>query len=90
MRAHAHTLQVSGYIDYGHRLAADGGGGMEAIFARKKRLMPRPTDLSFYNWETHLATANPTPNFQAGPCWCKGLLMLSLLAVAQRVSRNHV
>lgn len=55
--------QVSGYIDFGHRLAAD-GGSMEAVFSRKKRLMPRPTDLSFYNWETHLATSNPTPNFQ--------------------------
>ncbi|KAI8471755.1 MAG: hypothetical protein J3K34DRAFT_367710 [Monoraphidium minutum] len=60
----ARGQEVSGYIDYGHRLAADGGGGMEAVFSRKKRLMPRPTDLSFYNWETRLATSNPTPNFQ--------------------------
>lgn len=56
--------EVSGYIDYGHRLKAENGLGMEAIFDRKKRLMPRPTDLSFYNWETHMSTSNPTPNFQ--------------------------
>eukprot|EP00967_Tisochrysis_lutea_P051157 scaffold63082_cov15-Tisochrysis_lutea.AAC.1 len=37
---------------------------MEPYFDRKKRLMPRPTDLSFYNWETQTSTSNPTPNFQ--------------------------
>lgn len=55
-------LQVSGYIDYAHRLKTD--PNMEAYFHRTKRLMPRQTDLSFYNWETHLSTSNPTPNFQ--------------------------
>ena len=53
--------EVSGYIDYGHRLKAE---NMEPYFDRKKRLMPKPTDLSFYNWSTHLSTSNPTPNFQ--------------------------
>lgn len=53
--------EVSGYIDYGHRLKSE---NMESYFERKKRLMPRPTDLSFYNWETHMSTSNPTPNFQ--------------------------
>lgn len=54
--------EVSGYIDYAHRLKTD--PNMEAYFNRTKRLMPRQTDLSFYNWETHLSTSNPTPNFQ--------------------------
>mmetsp|Transcript_15759 Transcript_15759/g.46582 ORF Transcript_15759/g.46582 Transcript_15759/m.46582 type:complete len:239 (-) Transcript_15759:358-1074(-) len=53
--------EVSGYIDFGHRLRSE---NMEAVFDRKKRLMPRPTDLSFYNWETQMSTSNPTPNFQ--------------------------
>mmetsp|Transcript_26475 Transcript_26475/g.57763 ORF Transcript_26475/g.57763 Transcript_26475/m.57763 type:complete len:239 (+) Transcript_26475:157-873(+) len=53
--------EVSGYIDYGHRLKTE---NMEPYFERKKRLMPRPTDLSFYNWETQMSTSNPTPNFQ--------------------------
>ena len=57
-------MQVSGYIDYAHRLKTD--PNMEAYFDRNKRLMPRHTDLSFYNWETHLSTSNPTPNFQVG------------------------
>lgn len=28
------------------------------------QLMPRPTDLSYYNWETQTSTSNSTPNFQ--------------------------
>lgn len=57
---HSFPAQVSGYIDYAHRLKSDGG----MVFEGTKRLMPRPSDLSFYNWETHLSTSNPTPNFQ--------------------------
>ncbi|KAJ9506220.1 hypothetical protein QJQ45_000518 [Haematococcus lacustris] len=37
---------------------------MEAYFERKKRLTPKASDLSFYNWETQMSTSNPTPNFQ--------------------------
>lgn len=55
--------EVSGYIDYGHRLKTE---NCEPYFDRKKRLMPRPSDLSFYNWETQMSTSNPTPNFQVG------------------------
>ena len=36
----------------------------EPYFERKKKLMPRPSDLSFFNWETHTSTSNATPNFQ--------------------------
>ncbi|GMH32750.1 hypothetical protein BSKO_00584 [Bryopsis sp. KO-2023] len=53
--------EVSGYIDYGHRLKTE---NMELVFERKKRLMPKPSDLSFYNWDTQMSTSNPTPNFQ--------------------------
>jgi hypothetical protein len=42
---------------------------MEAYFDRSKRLMPQHSDLSFYNWETHLSTSNPTPNFQVWFWW---------------------
>jgi hypothetical protein len=60
------ALQVSGYIDYAQRLKVD--PNMEAYFERSKRLMPQHSDLSFYNWETHLSTSNPTPNFQVCRC----------------------
>jgi hypothetical protein len=53
--------EVSGYIDYAHRLKME---SFEPYFERKKKLMPRPTDLSFYNWETQTSTSNATPNFQ--------------------------
>ena len=53
--------EVSGYIDYAHRLKTE---NTEPYFQRKKKLMPRPTDLSYYNWETQTSTSNSTPNFQ--------------------------
>ena len=53
--------EVSGYIDYAHRLKSE---NFEPYFERKKRLMPHTSDLSFYNWETQTASSNPTPNFQ--------------------------
>jgi hypothetical protein len=56
----ARGQEVSGYIDYAWRLRCEDFG---AYFARSKRLLPRPSDLSFYNWETQTATSNPTPNF---------------------------
>ena len=53
--------EVSGYIDYAHRLKTE---NFEPYFERKKKLMPMMTDLSFYNWETQTTTSNATPNFQ--------------------------
>ncbi|KAK3284686.1 hypothetical protein CYMTET_7678 [Cymbomonas tetramitiformis] len=53
--------EVSGYIDYAYRLKTE---NLEPIFDFKKRLMPKSSDLSFYNWETQTSTSNPTPNFQ--------------------------
>ena len=53
--------EVSGYIDFAHRLKVD---DCEPIFLRKKRLMPKPSDLSYYNWETQTSTSNSSPNFQ--------------------------
>lgn len=55
--------EVSGYIDYAHRLKME---NFEPYFERKKKLMPRPSDLSYYNWETQHSTSNSTPNFQVG------------------------
>jgi hypothetical protein len=54
-------MQVSGYIDYAHRLKSE---NFEPYFERKKKLMPKPSDLSYYNWETQHSTSNSTPNFQ--------------------------
>ncbi|GAB5371659.1 hypothetical protein AAMO2058_001599000 [Amorphochlora amoebiformis] len=53
--------EISGYIDYGHRMELD---DFELYFSRKKRLLPRPSDLSFYNWSTQVSTSNPSKFFQ--------------------------
>merc|ERR1719198_2297588 len=63
--------EISGYIDYGHRLKSD---NFEYYFERKKRLLPRPSDLSFYNWDTQRSTSNESPNFQIMPDHEQGLL----------------
>ncbi|KAK2189690.1 hypothetical protein NP493_99g01014 [Ridgeia piscesae] len=53
--------EISGYIDYAHRLKTE---DFEPYFVGKKRLLPRPSDLSFFNWETQTSASNPTPNYQ--------------------------
>ncbi|KAH6565229.1 hypothetical protein BASA50_006005 [Batrachochytrium salamandrivorans] len=53
--------EISGYIDYSHRLKTD---NFQLYFTRAKILQPRPSDMSFYNWETQTCTSNATPNFQ--------------------------
>ena len=37
---------------------------MEAVFDRRRRLLPHPSDLSYYNWDTQMSTSNASPNFQ--------------------------
>ena len=53
--------EVSAYIDFTHRLKIE---NFEPYFEGRKKLMPKPTDLSYYNWETQTSTSNSTPNFQ--------------------------
>ena len=53
--------EISGYIDYSHRLKSE---PFEPYFNNQKSLIPRTSDLSFYNWETQTCTSNTTPNFQ--------------------------
>ncbi|XP_047607627.1 cilia- and flagella-associated protein 299 isoform X2 [Phacochoerus africanus] len=57
----SHGQEVSGYIDYAHRLKVE---DFEVYFSGKKRLLPKPTDMSFYNWDSHVAVWNSTPNYQ--------------------------
>ncbi|KAK4473452.1 hypothetical protein MN116_002820 [Schistosoma mekongi] len=52
--------EISGYIDYAHRLKTE---EFQAYFTDKKKLQPRPGDLSFYNWETQYAVATSSPNY---------------------------
>ncbi|XP_008295503.1 cilia- and flagella-associated protein 299 [Stegastes partitus] len=53
--------EVSGYIDYTHRLKTQ---DFEPYFSGKKRLMPGRSDLCYYNWKTQVSTSNSSPNFE--------------------------
>lgn len=65
------SQEISGYIDFAHRLKTE---DFEPYFSGKKRLLPRSSDLSFYNWETQTSTSNPTPNYQVIAENASGLL----------------
>ena len=41
--------EISGYIDLAHRLKTE---DFRLYFEGKKVLLPKPSDLSYYNWET--------------------------------------
>ena len=63
--------EISGYIDYASRLKHEDFSG---YFSGKKRMLPKSTDLSFYNWETQTSTSNPTGNYQVIADSSSGLL----------------
>lgn len=63
--------EISGYIDYAHRLKTE---EFEQYFTGKKKLIPKPSDLSFYNWENQMVATNNTPNYQVIAENSKGLL----------------
>ncbi|XP_040336136.1 cilia- and flagella-associated protein 299 isoform X2 [Herpailurus yagouaroundi] len=67
----SHGQEVSGYIDYAHRLKIE---DFEVYFSGKRRLLPKPTDMSFYNWDSHVAVWNSTPNYQVIADNLEGLL----------------
>ncbi|XP_060894970.1 cilia- and flagella-associated protein 299 [Labrus mixtus] len=53
--------EVSGYIDYAHRLRTQ---DFEPYFSGKKRLVPGRSDLCYYNWKTQVSTSSSSPNFE--------------------------
>ncbi|EFO61455.1 hypothetical protein GL50803_0021110 [Giardia duodenalis] len=53
--------EISGYIDYAHRLKTD---NFVAYFTRAKKLLPRSTDLSFYNWDTQFVSSLASNTFE--------------------------
>lgn len=67
----ARGQEISGYIDFAHRLKTE---DFEPYFSGKKRLLPKPSDLSFYNWETQTSTSTATPNYHVIAENASGLL----------------
>jgi hypothetical protein len=58
--------ETSAYIDYRERLKND---EMEGIFKEGKPLLPKPSDLSYYNWTLQKVMSNDSTFFRvdAGP-----------------------
>lgn len=63
--------EVSGYIDFGHRLKTE---DFEDYFTKKKKLAPKRSDLSYYNWKTHTLYYNNSATFQVLADNAMGLL----------------
>jgi len=54
--------EVSGYIDLADRMKTE---DFRPIFMKKKTIVPKQTDLSFYNWEASVCVINNSPNFRS-------------------------
>jgi hypothetical protein len=63
--------EISGYIDFGHRLQSEDFG---QYFQGKKKLLPKPSDLSYYNWETQTLSFNNSQNFTVIADGTQGLM----------------
>ncbi|XP_076348969.1 cilia- and flagella-associated protein 299-like [Tachypleus tridentatus] len=53
--------EVSAYIDFAHRLQTE---DWELYFSGRKKILPKISDLSYYNWKTQRTTFSPTPYYQ--------------------------
>ena len=53
--------EISGYIDLAQRFRTE---DFVPIFDRRRRFLPKPTDLGYYNWDTQLSTSNSSPYYQ--------------------------
>ncbi len=65
-------IEISGYIDLAHRLKTE---DFSQYFRGQKLLLPKNTDLSYYNWNTGVCVSNDSPNFKVdASSGSKGLL----------------
>eukprot|EP01147_Barroeca_monosierra_P000446 gene446-3782_t len=60
--------EISGYIDLAERFEVTyeqlyRADDFHLYFSGKKRLLPSPSDLSYYNWVTHSATSSNSANY---------------------------
>ncbi|XP_050300968.1 cilia- and flagella-associated protein 299-like [Anthonomus grandis grandis] len=64
-------IEISGYIDYTERLTNE---DWKPIFAGKKILMPKKSDLGFYHWKSGDVVSNDSCNYKVLQHPQKGLL----------------
>ncbi|EPY24165.1 hypothetical protein STCU_02937 [Strigomonas culicis] len=72
IRDYVRGQEVSAYIDYGHRLQSE---NFDDYFSGRRRLLPKRSDLSYYNWKTHSLFYNNSATFQVLADSENGLLM---------------
>ncbi|CCW64567.1 unnamed protein product [Phytomonas sp. EM1] len=72
IRDYVNGQEVSAYIDLAHRFHTD---NFEEYFDGTKRLLPKRSDLSYYNWKTHTLYYNNSNSFQVITESGFGLLM---------------
>ncbi|CCW66680.1 unnamed protein product [Phytomonas sp. Hart1] len=72
IRDYVNGQEVSAYIDLAHRFITD---NFEEYFDGTKRLLPKRSDLSYYNWKTHTLYYNNSTSFQVITESRFGLLM---------------
>ena len=53
--------EKSAYIDLAHRMKTEDFGN---IFMNKRKLLPRRSDLSFYDWDVQTGFMTDSPNFR--------------------------
>jgi hypothetical protein len=63
--------EVSGYIDLAHRMKTE---DFRAIFMGNSTIVPRPSDLSYYSWESQVCYINDSPNFKTDASSEEGLM----------------
>ena len=63
--------EVSGYIDLASRMKTE---NFKAIFMGNETIVPRPTDLSYYSWESQVCYINDSANFKTDASSEEGLM----------------
>nr|CAH7731864.1 unnamed protein product [Callosobruchus chinensis] len=53
--------EISGYLDYGDKLIVE---NWKPIFVGHKKIMPKPTDLGYYNWRSGKVVCNDSSHFK--------------------------
>ena len=61
IRDERNKRQVSAYIDLADRMKTE---DFKLIFQKRKNIVPRPSDLSYYSWEGQQIVYNDSPNFR--------------------------
>ena len=63
--------EISGYIDLAHRMKTE---DFKNVFMKRVKIEPRPSDLSYYSWESQICYINDSPNFRTDASSEDGLM----------------